>query len=701
MKKILLIILLFASIVQAQWDVLPFPPLKSEKVYPPYNLTATIGIGTITINWTNVIREGVSYDSLYVFRGTSTNPSTIIDTIPYGTTYIDSVTPEVWYYYRLKGKKGTIVSDYSDNLYSYAYPDTTGYWVDGATGNDANSGSYFYPYKTLTKAKTVATGSVVHIRAGTYKETSVLTISNGIEFIGMGTVIVQNTSTYAVQTSGATTKIFRNIIFDAEGSLAYTAHCNGGITEFYNCTFKNSASYNFFVANTNDSVLVDGCTFADTVANYMMSLRDKCRITNSTFTGDLNTALLAIASNTDTVWFTNNTVNVKFPQGFVPSSNAHIYIQDNTITIPQNIVNLFDDGVQTAGSITITGNTISTAYNSSDDLITIIGSSGIIATVSNNIFNITSASFTKKLIYISNLECVISGNTITTNSETNTSPKINVVSTGTDIDGKVGILNNTIYDRSIGGYSIAVGTENTGTGDNLIDSVVVKGNTIYGLGYYRESSYDSLGIHSLMVGFNRNAVITQNKVYGGGYGIVLKGSVTAYTSGGVYYNLFVNCVQGIRAKAVQGLNIYNNTVYNNLNYQFKCVYLTENTGSDGSTITTIKNNILITGSTDLDYCIWADSASAVGLVSDYNLLINSAGDVGRLNETEYDFTEWQTATYDANGLNVDPEFTSATDFTLQATSDCINAGVDVGLTVDILGNPIAGNPDIGAYEKQP
>ena len=37
-------------------------------------------------------------------------------------------------------------------------------------------------------------------------------------------------------------------------------------------------------------------------------------------------------------------------------------------------------------------------------------------------------------------------------------------------------------------------------------------------------------------------------------------------------------------------------------------------------------------------------------------------------------------------------------FALTSNSPAINAGVDVGLTVDYLGNPIIGNPDIGAYE---
>ena len=56
--------------------------------------------------------------------------------------------------------------------------------------------------------------------------------------------------------------------------------------------------------------------------------------------------------------------------------------------------------------------------------------------------------------------------------------------------------------------------------------------------------------------------------------------------------------------------------------------------------------------------------------------------------------------WDTNGLWEDPLMTDPAngDFTLQVTSPCINAGVDVGLTEDYAGNPIVGLPDIGAYE---
>ncbi len=55
----------------------------------------------------------------------------------------------------------------------------------------------------------------------------------------------------------------------------------------------------------------------------------------------------------------------------------------------------------------------------------------------------------------------------------------------------------------------------------------------------------------------------------------------------------------------------------------------------------------------------------------------------------------------ATSINGDPLFRSATDFRLKGGSPAINAGADVGLTTDFLGNDLYGIPDIGAYEYIP
>jgi hypothetical protein len=62
------------------------------------------------------------------------------------------------------------------------------------------------------------------------------------------------------------------------------------------------------------------------------------------------------------------------------------------------------------------------------------------------------------------------------------------------------------------------------------------------------------------------------------------------------------------------------------------------------------------------------------------------------------FSDWKALGYDNKGLNTNPLFTSSSNFTLQPSSPSVNAGVNVSLTQDIAGNPVVGNPDLGAYE---
>lgn len=125
--------------------------------------------------------------------------------------------------------------------------------------------------------------------------------------------------------------------------------------------------------------------------------------------------------------------------------------------------------------------------------------------------------------------------------------------------------------------------------------------------------------------------------------------------------------------------IYNNTIYNNA------------IGAVGtsSSITPIdlRNNIL-----------WGYVQVPTLLTSSNNLWYQTSGTLLTYNSTDY--TSATISTFEATAQTGDPLFTNPAtgDFTLQAGSPAINAGVNVGLTQDILGNPIVGLPEIGAYE---
>jgi len=135
--------------------------------------------------------------------------------------------------------------------------------------------------------------------------------------------------------------------------------------------------------------------------------------------------------------------------------------------------------------------------------------------------------------------------------------------------------------------------------------------------------------------------------------------------------------------------IYNNTVYNFNVYGIYSI-------SDSDSVI-YKNNLIIANSN-------VNLIQANSGIFNSNIYYNTKGGSGRWKwkgTNWYTLAELQiTSGQDAYSVYGDPLFTDATNgkFTLKSGSPAINAGVNVGLTKDILGNPIVGNPDIGAYE---
>jgi parallel beta-helix repeat protein len=177
----------------------------------------------------------------------------------------------------------------------------------------------------------------------------------------------------------------------------------------------------------------------------------------------------------------------------------------------------------------------------------------------------------------------------------------------------------------------------------------------------------------------------------------------------IYGNLVYN-MNGIGiqlASGADGAEIYNNTIYGVNPSKDAGVWAAGIFVSDElNTNVVVKNNIAVDPGSG--GCFVVDDTDLID-AADYNLWYQSAG--GSVPYVVADGTQYQSdeqsdyksATgFDAHSLWESPDFTNAgdNDFTLQSGSPCINAGTDVGLTTDFAGNPIVGNPDIGAYEYQ-
>lgn len=191
-----------------------------------------------------------------------------------------------------------------------------------------------------------------------------------------------------------------------------------------------------------------------------------------------------------------------------------------------------------------------------------------------------------------------------------------------------------------------------------------------------------------------------NNVYrGDGIAYACYDSVTANNLR-IFSNVIANADHyGIRSGwngigMMDTVHIYNNTLYNNDEGGISANGRGAVYTPDNSMPMEIKNNIIY--STDT-LCLDARFIST-GLTTSNNLYYRASGNVFWYGDTKY--TTATIATFEASAQNTDPLFTDAAngDFTLQEGSPAINNAVDVGLTEDILGNPITGT--IGAYEKQ-
>jgi len=112
----------------------------------------------------------------------------------------------------------------------------------------------------------------------------------------------------------------------------------------------------------------------------------------------------------------------------------------------------------------------------------------------------------------------------------------------------------------------------------------------------------------------------------------------------------------------------------------------------------IKNNIV----ENFDYAgIFGYNDGDLDVTCDYlwienNCLYNN----GNSNVPRYGPDYSPTHNTTQNNITTDPTFVSSSDFHLQSTSPCINAGIDVGLTEDFDGQAVDDPPEIGAYEYQ-
>ncbi len=291
--------------------------------------------------------------------------------------------------------------------------------------------------------------------------------------------------------------------------------------------------------------------------------------------------------------------------------------------------------------------------------------------------------------------------------------------------------NCQVIGNTIGSTVDATALDKYGILMAYADNCLVSGNEIMG-GPSGNTNYSQVGLY--MSTGTTNAKIRANKIHDwfyvtltGGWGnwgiyYVSDASTVNEISNNVIYNIKADSyTTGVSTDNLYGVYIgsggnikfYHNSI--NMQGSFTSASYTNATAClaivSGVTLMDIENNIFknslqpsaaITSYTYDIQC--AGTASTFSVLNHNDYWDDGNGpNIGYLNSVQYPtFASWQTATVgEANGLNVNPLFSSAT-LLIPTTALMNNAGIYLPLVpTDIVGTMRSNPPDVGAYEYAP
>jgi len=256
-----------------------------------------------------------------------------------------------------------------------------------------------------------------------------------------------------------------------------------------------------------------------------------------------------------------------------------------------------------------------------------------------------------------------------------------------------------IYDNDITG-AIDVGGYDTNDDGGYGYALKIYRNTI---GIPALSAYNHYLLH-LELGIHDGTFIYQNYFYNASRPVTFTTTSSALVQGQediyFYYNVFNNVrkagdgyygycfdINPSVALTIDNLQILNNTVYAPPN--LIRTFFDSNDATTTFNNIGIKNNIIANAHAVVE--ITNGAVDSLFLQSNY--LYNMSHDTVFTSAAETNITL-------SGNVNADPVFVTSSDFHLQSTSPCINAGLSVGLTSDFAGHRVPQNDtvDIGAYE---
>ena len=555
------------------------------------------------------------------------------------------------------------------------------YFVDATLGVDGAAGTELAPWKTLSKVSgvTLSPGDFVYFKRGeVWAEAGVVVPDTGTD---------GNPITFADYSSGAM-PLFNGAILTDTGSLQWTVSASG----------------------TNEYYLTDGGGdpgYTEVIRLFLST--DKSELTNGT-----------VGSLADHAWDWGDNDTLGYSTVYFRDDSGDPDVTGVAVYVPQR-QHSFQVGTG-IDYITVT-NFICEMCGGAGDGIAVQGNNFIINDVTSRNQTRTGIAFNGSTIgdsqdndgaYHGNGNAGVdissgsNADTVTGFTVDGVSAYDNVVFWGSDgygikftwVDDST-IENCTVYGNAIDGVNL------DGDGTNGCDDCTIENNTIY------ENAHSGVDIE-----FNSSRnIVRYNLIYDNKSNGSFASGIHIANSQCLDNQIYYNVVNGQDNVTAGGNLIYigngnGNSVWNNILIEMasptnaatnlRGIYL------DGSADnTTLKNNIY-SGSQN---ALYIDNGTIpTGLDSDNNDFFSSnasraiawSGD-GFHN---YTLAQWVSAqSQDANSIAADPLFVdeqaaAAGDFSLQSTSPCIDAGVDVSFARDFRGTavPRGDAPDMGAYE---
>jgi len=578
-------------------------------------------------------------------------------------------------------------------------------------------------YTTIAAAEAGATaGDTINVSTGTYNEaTPTFTKQlNWVAIDGNGTVIITNSASGSglnvARKTGTAVVSITGFVFDGlddDANVFFFANSAANVTLDY-CTFRNAKTYDLYYGTGLSNIVIDHSTIyepADAVRPMAFYGNIVGVFQNGTidFYGASRFAQLAADSNFS---FLNNDVDI---HGMTNASAGLMWYPNGlnvTLISTGNTENITDIGgyyllansANVGGVINFNNTTTINKWSGVFFQVSTPGAwdvdfqgsvTATDSTLNKPVFSIGNQPAPSLTNFTVDLSVVDPANTAIT--------VVGISSSGTPV-GAAEISNFTIKNPTKG-YNVGIGSVTSGAWNNMIDGVNIHDGTIYGYRYYSPSSATGANA-SINIGYNINATVSRMIEYGSPCVFFLGNGMT-YTSGGYFNSVCVGegLVTSVSAgaKGIKNVPMYNNTVINTSSTNRMAGLYAYANGVDESGGVQLKNNIVYGYSRD----IGIDDGAMVNFYAGNNLyhnLINEFTFYWTDIQTDHTWAEWLAlgSNFDNIGsLVADPLFIGASDYHLQSTSPAIDAGVDVGFTTDIEGNPIFGTPDIGAYDYKP